>query len=37
MKAKHAREWLQYKQNWYDKLPERVKASLTRPGSVKTR
>lgn len=37
MKASHAREWLQAKQNWFDKLPQSVKNALTRPGSVKTR
>lgn len=37
MKSKHMKEWLQMKQNWFDKLPESVKRTLTRPGSVKTR
>lgn len=37
MKSKHAKEWLKAKQNWFDKLPQSVQASLTRPGSVKTR
>ena len=37
MKAKHAKEWLKAKQTWFNKLPQSVQASLTRPGSVKTR
>ena len=37
MKAKHAKEGLKAKQAWFDKLPQSVQASLTRPGSVKTR
>lgn len=37
MKYKHQKEWLQAKQNWFDKLPQNVKSGLTRPGSVKTR
>lgn len=37
MKSKHAKEWLKMKQNWFDRLPQSVQASLTRPGSVKTR
>lgn len=37
MKAKHAKEWLKAKQAWFNKLPQSVQASLTRPGSVKTR
>lgn len=43
MKAKHRKEWLKAKQEWWDKLRDsdipskRTKASLTRPGSEKTR
>lgn len=37
MKSKHAKEWLKAKQSWFDKLSQSVQASLTRPGSVKTR
>lgn len=37
MKSRHAKEWLKAKQNGVDKLPQSVQASLTRPGSVKTR
>ena len=43
MKAKHRKEWLAAKQEWWDKLRDsdipskRTKLSLTRPGSEKTR
>ena len=37
MKSKHAKEWLKAKQNWFDKLPQSVQASLTRPGSINQR
>jgi len=37
MKAKNKRKWLEQKLNWYEKLPEREKASRKRPGSIKTR
>lgn len=37
MKAKKMKVWLLQKQAWFDKLPEKVKVTLTRPGSVKTR
>lgn len=37
MKAKHQREWLQMKINWWNKLSPVVQKSTTRPGSVKTR
>ena len=43
MKAKHRKEWLAAKQEWWDKLRDsdipskRTKSSLTRPGSEKTR
>lgn len=37
MKYKHKVEGLKNKQKWFDSLPEKVKASLNRPGSVKTR
>lgn len=37
MKAKHQREWLQMKQNWWLKLPANVQKATTKPGSVKTR
>lgn len=37
MKAKHKRDWLKMKQNWWDKLPNTVKDATTRPGSVKTK
>lgn len=37
MKYKNKVKWLQYKQNWFDKLPQSVKNALTRPGSVNTR
>lgn len=37
MKAKHQREWLKMKQNWWDKLPNSVQNATTRPGSVKTK
>lgn len=37
MKAKHKREWLQMKQNWWAKLPVSVQKATTKPGSVKTR
>ena len=37
MKYKHKVEWLKNKQKWFDSRPEKVKASLNRPGSVKTR
>lgn len=43
MKAKHRKEWLKAKQEWWDKLRDsdipskRTKLSLTRPGSEKTR
>lgn len=35
MKAKHKREWLQMKQNWWSKLPASVQKATTKPGSVK--
>lgn len=37
MKARKLRENLAAAQRWWDKLPERDKASLTKPGSVKQR
>lgn len=37
MKAKHQREWLQMKINWWSKLSPAVQKATTRPGSVKTR
>lgn len=37
MKHKKKVEWLKNKQRWFDSLPEKVKASLNRPGSIKTR
>ena len=37
MKAKHQREWLQMKINWWNKLSAAVQKATTRPGSVKTR
>lgn len=37
MKAKHMKEWLVQKQNWWAKLPASVQKSTTKPGSVKTR
>lgn len=37
MKAKHQREWLQAKINWWNKLPPAVQKATMRPGSVKTR
>ena len=37
MKYKQQKTWLEQKLNWYDKLPEREKASRKRPGSIKTR
>lgn len=37
MKYKKKLNYLKAKQAWWDKLPQNVKNSLTRPGSVKTR
>lgn len=37
MKAKNQKLWLEQKQNWFNRLPEREKASRKRPGSVKTK
>lgn len=37
MKYKHMKSRLEAKQAWFDKLPESVKSSLTRPGSVKSK
>lgn len=37
MKHKIKRENLKKAQEWWDKLPEKVKAATTRPGSVKQR
>ena len=37
VKYKNKLLWLKAKQKWFDKLPQSVQASLTRPGSVKTR
>ena len=37
MKYKKKLANLKAAQAWWDRLPERDKASLTRPGSVKTR
>lgn len=37
MKHKTKRENLKAAQDWWDKLPEKVKAATTRPGSVKQR
>lgn len=37
MKYKKKLAYLVAKQTWWDKLPQSVKSSLTRPGSVKTR
>lgn len=37
MKSKTRRENLKAAQEWCDKLPEKVKAATTRPGSVKQR
>lgn len=37
MKYNKMKAYLQAKQAWWDKLPDRVKAATTRPGSVKTR
>ncbi len=35
MKAKHRRKNLELKQKWFDALPNNVKNTMTRPGSVK--
>ena len=37
MKYKKKKAYLAAKQAWWDKLPQSVKNSLTRPGSVKTK
>ena len=37
MKYKNKKKWLENKQKWFDSLPEKIKASLNRPGSIKTR
>lgn len=37
MKYKKKLAFLAAKQAWFDKLPQSVKNSLTRPGSIKTR
>lgn len=37
MKAKHRREWLQMKQNWWNKLPAAVQRATKKPGSVKSK
>lgn len=37
MKYKKMKAYLAGKQAWFDKLPESIKHTLTRPGSVKTR
>ena len=37
MKSKTRRENFKAAQEWWDKLPEKVKAAITRPRSVKQR
>ncbi len=37
MKYKKKLENLRASQKWFDNLPERIKSSLTRPGSVNQR
>lgn len=37
MKAKKRRENLEIARSWWDKLPQSVKNSTTRPGSMKQR
>lgn len=37
MKYKKKVAYLKAKQAWFDKLPQSVKNSLTRPGSVQTK
>lgn len=37
MKTKHKLEYLKQKQAWWEKLPQGVKDSTTKPGSIKTR
>lgn len=36
MKYKNKVAYLQAKKNWFDKLPNSVQSTLTRPGSIKT-
>lgn len=37
MKYKRKLEFLRQKQAWWEKLPQGVKDSTTKPGSIKTR
>lgn len=37
MKYRKMKAYLEAKQAWWDKLPNRVQESTTRPGRVKTR
>ena len=37
MKYKNKKAYLENRQKWWDKLPQREKDATTRPGSVKVR